>query len=182
MAARSGLTKGVKKMKPSSSYALSTRLGVHAIFLMTICLSSSALGQTTRTAPSASSTTPTIPSSSSTGPNSPCGSFNPTSPCYSARTPRNPCYSALAPDEPCSTTTAPYAPRPPAALPSKSKGPPAAVHAITQDQAKAQIEARGYSNVFGLRRDRDGIWHGKAEKDGSVQNVTLNRDGNLAEH
>ena len=42
MAARSGITKVVKKMKMFSSYALSTRLSVHAIFYLTICLISSA--------------------------------------------------------------------------------------------------------------------------------------------
>lgn len=184
-------------MRLSLSYTLNARLPLYALVLLTVYLIPSAFGQTTRTGPSASSTTPTIPFSSSTGPNAPCGPFNPTSPCYSARTPRNPCYSAVAPNQPCSTTTTPYhqasptttpqAPRTtspqvlPTTSPLKPKRPPAVVHALTQDQAKAQIEAKGYSNVSGLRRDREGNWHGKAEKDGQLRSVTLDRDGNVAE-
>jgi hypothetical protein len=65
--------------------------------------------------------------------------------------------------------------------PLKPKRPSAVVHALTQDQAKAQIEAKGYSNVSDLRRDREGNWHGKAEKEGQLRSVTLDRDGNVAE-
>jgi hypothetical protein len=57
--------------------------------------------------------------------------------------------------------------------------PRSTVHALTQDQAMAQIEAKGYSNVLGLRRDALGIWRGKAEKDGLAGNVTLDREGNV---
>jgi hypothetical protein len=146
-----------------------------------LCVSyGGAFAQTTRTNPSAASTTATIPSGSSTSANAPCSSFNPTSPCYSARIPRNPCYSAAAPDQPCSTTTTPNPQAPPAPLPLATKAFPAKGHAFTQDQAKAQIEAQGYSNVTGLRRDAKGIWEGKAEKNGLVGNVILDRDGNVA--
>jgi hypothetical protein len=181
MVVRSGLTKTTTKIKRPRSEAFRTRRRMHVILCAAICLSSSAFGQTTHTSPSASSTIPTIPSSSSTGPNVPCGPFNSTSPCYSARTPRSPCYSALAPNQPCSTTTTPYPPTPPTPSPSNPKGRLTAVHALTQDQAKAQIEAKGYSNVSGLRRDRKGTWNGRAEKDGLTRNVTLDRDGNLTE-
>jgi len=52
-------------------------------------------------------------------------------------------------------------------------------HALTQDQAKAQIEAQGYANVSVLWRDAKGTWQGKAEKNGLVGNVFLDRDGNV---
>src|ERR1700676_184558 len=136
-------------------------------------ISGAAFGQTTRTNPSAASTSPTIPSSS-TSPNSPCSPTNPTSPCYSANAPRNPCYNAAAPNEPCSTTTTPNSPtataKPPPPAPTT---PEATIRAFTKDQAKSQIEAKGYSNVSGLRKDAEGIWRGKAEKDGLSTNVTL---------
>jgi len=168
-------------MSPSLSYTVSLRPPICAVLLLAMCLIPCAFGQTTRTGPSASSTTPTVPSSSSSGPNTPCGAFNPSSPCYSARVPRNPCYSALTPNEPCSTTTTPYHSASPTTSPLKPKARLAIVHALTQDQAKAQIEAKGYSNVFGLRRDREGNWDGQAEKDGQLRSVTLDREGNVAE-
>jgi hypothetical protein len=159
------------------------RLNTPTMYVILIALSlmfDSAFAQTTPTSPSASSTTPNIPSSSSTSPNAPCASSNPTSPCYSARAPRSPCYSAVTPNEPCSTTTTPYPQASPTPLPSVSKKPPPAiVHAFTQDQAKVQLEANGYSEVSGLRRDAEGIWRGKAVKDGLVRNVTLDQDGNV---
>lgn len=150
--------------------------------IATVCLiSDDASAQTTRTNSSAASSSATMPSSSSTSPNAPCNSFNPTSPCYSGRIPRNPCYSAAAPDQPCSTTTTPnpQAPPPPP-LPAASKSPPPDVApALTQDQAKAQIEAKGYSRVSDLRRGVEGVWYAKAEKDGLMQSVTLDRKGNV---
>ena len=142
-------------------------------------LTDHAFGQTTRTNPSASSTNPTIPSSSSTSPTSPCYSSNPTSPCYSAKDPRNPCYSAAAPNEPCSSTTTPDSRTSPAPSPPAGTTPQAAVRAITEDQAKSQIEAKGYSGVSGLRKDANGIWRGKAVREGVAVNVTLDVSGNV---
>jgi hypothetical protein len=55
----------------------------------------------------------------------------------------------------------------------------ATVRAITQDQAKSQIEAKGYSNVSGLRKDAKGIRRGKAMKDGSPVNLRLDLDGSV---
>jgi hypothetical protein len=142
-------------------------------------ISGYAFGQTTRTNPSASSTSPTIPHSSSTSPNSPCSSTNPTSPCYSANAPRSPCYSAATPSEPCSTTTTPDSRTSPAPALRAPTTAQASVRAFTKDQAKSQIEAKGYSNVSGLRKDAEGIWRGNAERDGLPINVTLEVNGNV---
>jgi hypothetical protein len=150
--------------------------------LIALCfVSHGAFGQTTRTNPSASSTSSTIPFSSSTSPNAPCVSSNPTSPCYASKAPRNPCYSAVAPNEPCTTTTAPPNFQD-SSNPSRSSvksTPSAIVHAFTRDQARAQIETKGYANVSALQRDAEGNWHGRAEKDGSLWNVTLDGNGNV---
>jgi hypothetical protein len=137
-----------------------------------------AFAQTTRTNPSAGSTTSTLPSISSTSPNSPCASTNPTSPCYSAKSPRNPCFDAAAPGKPCSTTTTPNNLNSPAP-PPLAVATPTAVRAVTEDQARAQIEANGYSSVSGLRKNTEGIWRGKATKDGLQVNVTLDTKGNV---
>jgi hypothetical protein len=161
-----------------ANFAKSKRVAGAAIFVSLV--SHSAFGQTTRTNPSAASTSPTIQSSSATGPNTPCGAFNSTSSCYAARIPRNPCYSAVSPDSPCSTTTTPRPQSSPTPLPSAAAtAPQTFVRAFTKDQAKAQIEAAGYSKVSRLRRDDRGAWQGTAEKDGSVINVILDSRGNL---
>lgn len=155
------------------------RVNMYAILAATAALASIsgyAFGQTTRTNPSSSSTSSTIPSSSSTSPNSPCNPSNPSSPCYSAKSPRNPCYSAT--NDPCSTTTT-LTTEPSAATSRKAIATQAAGPAITEDQAKSQIVAKGYSSVTGLRRDAKGTWSGKAVKDGSPVNVTLDSNGNV---
>ena len=148
-----------------------------------LLIAGSAFAQTTRTSPSASSTSRSIPSTSSTSPNNPCNPTNPTSPCYSANAPRDPCYSAVTPGEPCSTTTAPpsQTSSPPSEPSSPSSGLPSQTGtAFTTDQAKSQIEAAGYSNVSGLRKDAKGIWRGSAVKDGSTVSVTLDAQGKIS--
>src|ERR1700675_3635371 len=158
------------------------RVNMRVIFAVTAALSlisGSTFGQTTRTNPSAASTSATIPSSSSTSANSPCSPTNPSSPCYLANAPRDPCYNAAAPNEPCSSTPTPNSRTPPAPTPPAATTLEATVRAFTKDQAKSQIEAKGYSNVAGLRKDAEGIWRGTAEKDGLSTNVTLDVNGNV---
>jgi hypothetical protein len=155
-------------------------------FLISTCLSilvsGSTFGQTLRTPSSASSTAATIPSSSSTSANAPCNSYNPTSPCYSAGAPRNPCYSATASDQPCSSTTA-FPPTPSTQLPATNKRPtPGDDQTSTRDQAKTQIESKGYSTITGLRLDENGVWHGRARRNGSFRNLRLDREGNVTEN
>jgi cell wall-associated NlpC family hydrolase len=172
----------MRRMDPVPEIRFDNQMNMRAIFVATIALSlisDCAFGQTTRTNPAGSSTSKTIPSSSSTSPNSPCNPTNPTSPCYSANAPRNPCYSATAPNQPCSTTTTPNSRTSPAPSPALAATPQAAVRAFTQDQAKSQIEAKGYSSVSELRKDAKGIWRGKAEKDGLPVNVTLDVNGDV---
>ena len=158
------------------------RVNMHKILAATAAFSLTfgcAFAQTTRTNPSASSTTPTVPFSSSTSPNAPCASTNPTSPCYAAKSPRNPCYDAAAPGVPCSTTITPSSQISPAPAPSAAATPQADVRAITKDQAKAQIEANGFSSVSGLRKDAAGVWHARAAKDGLQVDVTLDVKGKV---
>jgi len=158
-------------------------VNMRAIFVAAVAfalVAGSSSGQTTRTNPSASSTIPTIPSSSSTSPSSPCySSSNPTSPCYSANAPTNPCYSAAAPNEPCSPTSTPYSSTTSAVSSPITTSPQALTHTFTADQAKSRIQAKGYSNVSGLRKDAKGIWRGKAEKDGFPMDVTLDVNGSV---
>ena len=45
--------------------------------------------------------------------------------------------------------------------------------------AKSQIEAKGYTRVANLKKDKDGVWHGKAMKDGASVPVSVDYQGNV---
>jgi hypothetical protein len=80
------------------------------------------------------------------------------------------------------TTANKDAPSNPAVKTSEGNNPgaPAAgANSFTAGQAKARIESRGYASVSGLAKDRNGIWRGKAMKDGKAVNVTLDYQGNV---
>lgn len=58
--------------------------------------------------------------------------------------------------------------------------PPArGANSFTEGQAKDKIEDKGYTNVSDLRKDDAGIWHGRAQKDGSPANVWLDYKGDV---
>jgi hypothetical protein len=52
-------------------------------------------------------------------------------------------------------------------------------NSFTMAQAKSRIEATGYTNVTGLKKDNDGIWRGKGSKNGVVGDVSLDYQGNV---
>jgi Peptidase propeptide and YPEB domain len=130
------------------------------------------LAQTQPTRPSAYRTFPTMRSAWATAPVSPCygrgrryrwSSFNPTSPCYTG-TPYL-VYSAIEPFEFPNPTNR-------AALPGSAS--------LDEEQAKLQIEAKGYLDVSNLEQDSRGIWRGNATmKDGRRVDVTLDLAGNI---
>lgn len=69
----------------------------------------------------------------------------------------------------------------------KPKGSPESTGAIepgansfTEGQARSRIEAQGFTNVVDLRKDEQGIWRGKATRDGQSVNVMLDYRGNVA--
>lgn len=57
--------------------------------------------------------------------------------------------------------------------------PAAGANSFTEGQAKSRIEGAGYSNVSGLSKDKDGIWRGKASKEGKIVDVGLDYQGNV---
>ncbi|MGJ4940755.1 hypothetical protein ACQR1W_09300 [Bradyrhizobium sp. HKCCYLS1011] len=142
-----------------------------------LAVSGHALAQTTRTPASSTSTISTLPASTSTSPNAPCDAFNPTSSCYSTRASRLPCYSATGADQRCADVSTPSTPA------QSSRQTSVAGHtsdrAFTEDQAIAKIQARGFSNVSQLKKDYQGRWRGKADKDGTTLSVTLAPNGDI---
>jgi hypothetical protein len=52
-------------------------------------------------------------------------------------------------------------------------------NSFTEGQAKSRIEANGYADVSGLQKDDNGVWRGKAKKDGKSVDVALDFQGNV---
>jgi hypothetical protein len=50
---------------------------------------------------------------------------------------------------------------------------------FTEGDAKSRFEARGYSNVSGLREDAFGIWHGTATRNGKTFKLSLDVEGKV---
>ena len=57
--------------------------------------------------------------------------------------------------------------------------PAGGANSFTEGQAKTRIEGAGYSNVSGLVKDKDGIWRGRASKEGKTVDVGLDYQGNV---
>jgi len=63
--------------------------------------------------------------------------------------------------------------------PPNPGAPAAGANSFTEGQAKSRIESNGYANVSELRKDEQGVWRGKAMKDGKSVNVSLDFQGNV---
>lgn len=57
--------------------------------------------------------------------------------------------------------------------------PVAGANSFTEGQARGRIEERGYSSVSELKKDDNGVWRGKAMKDGKSFDVSLDFQGNV---
>ncbi|KQW21451.1 hypothetical protein ASC80_10665 [Afipia sp. Root123D2] len=62
---------------------------------------------------------------------------------------------------------------------NNSNAPVEGRNSFTESQAKSRIEKAGYTNVTALKKDKDGIWRGKAAKGGTTTNVTVDFQGNV---
>jgi len=60
-----------------------------------------------------------------------------------------------------------------------SSKPVAGANSFTMGQARAAIEARGYTRISSLRKDKEGIWRGRAVKDGHTIPVSVDYQGNV---
>ena len=70
--------------------------------------------------------------------------------------------------------------QPPAQTQTKPASPSASTAAaMTETQAKARIEAQGYSNVSELKKDAKGMWTAKAMKDGKSHQLSMNTTGQI---
>lgn len=62
---------------------------------------------------------------------------------------------------------------------NNSSVPVAGANSFTEGEARSRIQARGYSNVGSLTKDKDGIWRGTATKDGQQVAVSVDYQGNV---
>src|SRR3979409_1325276 len=63
--------------------------------------------------------------------------------------------------------------------PPNPGAPIAGANSFTEGQARSRIESNGFSNVTELRKDDQGVWRGKATKDGRAVAVSLDFQGNV---
>jgi len=52
-------------------------------------------------------------------------------------------------------------------------------NSFTMGEARRRIQASGFSDVAGLKKDNQGIWRGQAQKDGHSVGVALDYQGNV---
>jgi hypothetical protein len=52
-------------------------------------------------------------------------------------------------------------------------------NSFTEGEAKSRIEKAGFSNISELKKDDNGVWRGKASKDGRSVDVSLDYQGNV---
>lgn len=53
-------------------------------------------------------------------------------------------------------------------------------NSFTESQARSRLMEAGYANVTGLTKDDQGIWRGKAERNGRSVSVGLDYKGNVS--
>ena len=57
--------------------------------------------------------------------------------------------------------------------------PVAGRNSFTEAEAKSRIEKMGFSNISNLKKDDNGVWRGRAMKDGKTVDVSLDYQGNV---
>ncbi|MFC3125641.1 hypothetical protein ACFOD4_11245 [Pseudoroseomonas globiformis] len=63
--------------------------------------------------------------------------------------------------------------------PPTTQTPAAGSNSFTEGQARSRIEAAGYTDVQELRQDDQGVWRGKAMRNGTQSDVGLDFQGNV---
>jgi len=62
---------------------------------------------------------------------------------------------------------------------NNSSMPVIGANSFTMREAKSQIEAKGYTHVAKLKKDKSGVWRGVAMKDGASGPITVDYQGNV---
>lgn len=59
-------------------------------------------------------------------------------------------------------------------------GPIPGANSFTEGQARGRIEGAGFAEVVDLRKDDQGIWRGRANRNGQTVEVALDYQGNVS--
>ena len=62
-----------------------------------------------------------------------------------------------------------------APMPAKGK------NSFTMNQARSRIQTRGFARVANLKKDNNGVWRGKGQKDGETVDVWVDYKGNVGQ-
>lgn len=54
-------------------------------------------------------------------------------------------------------------------------------NSFTMNQARIRIQARGFAQVTNLKKDNDGVWRGKGQKNGVTGDVWVDYKGNVGQ-
>ena len=63
--------------------------------------------------------------------------------------------------------------------PPNPGAPAAGANSFTEGQAKSRIEARGFTDVTGLKKDDAGVWRGTARRGGTLVAISVDFQGNV---
>lgn len=121
----------------------------------------------------AQTTNPTAPPIAP--PNTPAAQTAPIAPSATPGTPAT--TTVTTPVAPSATQTPPAANT--QAAPTDANAPLPGANSFTEAQARSRIEQLGYTSVTGLAKDSDGVWRGKATKNGQAQDVAVDYRGNI---
>jgi hypothetical protein len=61
----------------------------------------------------------------------------------------------------------------------QASAPVAGRNSFTEGETKSRIEKMGFSNVSNLKKDDNGVWRGRATKDGKTVDISLDYQGNV---
>ena len=61
----------------------------------------------------------------------------------------------------------------------KVDAPVAGRNSFTEGEAKSRMEKMGFANISELKKDDNGVWRGRAMKDGKTVDVSLDYQGNV---
>jgi protein CpxP len=67
----------------------------------------------------------------------------------------------------------------PAGSPQSTGSVESGANSFTEGQARSRLEAQGFSNVAELRKDDQGIWRGKAMRNGQSVTVAIDYKGTV---
>lgn len=87
--------------------------------------------------------------------------------------------TAVAQTTPPANPVAPANPAINSTGPNNPGAPAAGANSFTERQARSRLNDQGFSDVSALTKDKDGIWRGKATRNGQTVDVGVDYQGNV---